>query len=294
MMCFRRNFQLVAILLALLPPGSAYAGSDTVFARIATDDDAQPRALQMSIVTYAPQDGATSLSVDLISAIHIGDPSYYAELNERFRHYDALLFELVAAENSVTASRLAERKGLLSKAQLGMTKMLGLSFQLDEVDYDQTNFVHADLSPAELRQSMEDRGESLYVYFWRIFFASLDQYARDPLGLKDWEMMSAMLTSGNDDSLKTMIAYEMTNIEQVQDILGEDSNSAVIGARNQRAVDVLQREIKAGAKRIGVFYGVAHMPDLEERLLEELGLAYEKTTWVDAWELGTTPAQPAD
>lgn len=294
MMCFRRKFRLVAILLALLPPGSAYAGSDTVFARIATDDDEQPRALQMSIVTYAPQDGATSLSVDLISAIHIGDPSYYAELNERFRHYDALLFELVAPENLVTASRLAERKGLLSKAQLGMTKMLGLSFQLDEVDYDQTNFVHADLSPAELRQSMEDRGESLYVYFWRIFFASLDQYARDPLGLKDWEMMSAMLTSGSDDSLKTMIAYEMTNIEQVQDILGEDSGSAIIGARNQRAVDVLQREIKAGAKRIGVFYGVAHMPDLEERLLEELGLAYEKTTWVDAWELGATPAQPAD
>jgi len=169
-----------------------------------------------------------------------------------------------------------------------MTKLLGLSFQLDEINYDQTNFVHADLSPSELRQSMDERGESLYVYFWRIFFASLDEYARDPLGLRDMEMVSAMLLSGQDASLKTIIAYEMTNLEQIQDILGEDSGSAVIGARNQRAVDVLQNEIDSGARRIGIFYGVAHMPDLEERLLDQLGLRYDKTTWVDAWQLGAT------
>ena len=38
--------------------------------------------------------------------------------------------------------------------------------------------------------------------------------------------------------------------------------------------------------RIGIFYGVAHMPDLEERLLNEVGLTYKTTTWVDAWQLG--------
>ena len=63
-------------------------------------------------------------------------------------------------------------------------------------------------------------------------------------------------------------------------------DSAVIGARNQRAVDVLKREIEAGARRIGIFYGVAHMPDLEERLIDQLGLSWESTEWVDAWQLG--------
>ncbi|MDH3430395.1 MAG: hypothetical protein OEM60_02665 [Gammaproteobacteria bacterium] len=285
MTLFRRQLRR-AVLLLLLPLASAQADSGTVFARIATDDDDRPRALQMSIVTYAPRDDASMLSVDLISAIHIGDRSYYTELNERFSHYDVLLYELVAPQDAVVSNRLEKRKGFLSTAQLGMTKMLDLSFQLDEIDYDQANFVHADLSPAELRQSMEERGESLYVYFWRIVFASLDEYARDPLGLKDWELISAMLSSDQGDSLKTLIAYEMTNIEQVQDILGEDSSSAVIGARNQRAIDVLQREIDSGSRRIGIFYGVAHMPDLEERLQEQVGLTYEKTTWVDAWKLG--------
>jgi hypothetical protein len=285
-----RQLRLAAGLLALLPVGSAYGDPATVFTRVALDENSQPRALQMSIVTYAPLDLERTLSVDLISAIHIGDPAYYAELNERFRDYDVLLYELVAPQDAVAANRLEKRTGMLSKAQLGMTKLLDLSFQLDEINYDQDNFVHADLSPTELRQSMDDRGESLYVYFWRIFFASLNEYSKDPLGLKDWELLSAMLRSGEEDSLKTMIAYEMTNLEQVQNILGEDSGSAVIGARNQRAVDVLQREIGTGAKRIGIFYGVAHMPDLEARLLDQVDLIYTGTVWVDAWQLGRAAA----
>lgn len=276
---------LSAILL-LLATAVASAESTTVFTRVAVDDEERPRALQMSVVTYEPADGKDILSVDLVGAIHIGDPSYYAELNERFREYDVLLYELVAPQDAAVNGGLDKRSGILSTTQVGMTKLLGLSFQLDEINYDQTNFVHADLSPEELRQSMADRGESLYVYFWRIFFATLDEYAKDPLGLQDLQTLSTMVASGQDDSFKTMIAYEMTNIDRVQDILGEDSDSAVIGARNQRAIDVLKREVDAGAKRVGIFYGVAHMPDLEERLLDQLGLEYSATDWVDAWRLG--------
>jgi len=286
----RSTPKLVGIFLLLTTAAPILADSGTVFVRIATGDDERPLALQMSIVTYESEDEKDILSVDLVSAIHIGDPSYYAELNERFREYDVLLYELVAPQDAAASGGLEKRKGILSATQVGMTKLLDLSFQLDEINYDQTNFVHADLSPEELRQSMADRGESLYVYFWRIFFATLDEYAKDPLGLRDLEMLSTMVTSGQDDSLKTMIAYEMTNIEKVQDILGEDSGSAVIGARNQRAIDVLKGEIESGAKRIGIFYGVAHMPDLEERLLDQLGLRYTSTDWVDAWRLGNRSA----
>jgi hypothetical protein len=282
---------LRSIITVLLLITTTVTGADTttVFTRIAVDDEERPRALQMSIVTYESADGKDLLSVDLISAIHIGDPSYYAELNQRFREYDVLLYELVAPPDAAAGGGLEKRKGILSTTQVGMTKLLDLSFQLDEINYDQPNFVHADLSPEELRQSMADRGESLYVYFWRIFFATLDEYAKDPLGLNDLQMLSTMVASDQENSFKTMIAYEMTNIEQVQDILGEDSDSAVIGARNQRAIDVLKREINAGTTRIGIFYGVAHMPDLEERLLDQLELEYSATDWVDAWQLGAEP-----
>jgi hypothetical protein len=286
----RQKLRIAIVLLALGPAAAVCSETSTLFVRIDADTKDEPRALQLAIATYVPQDGDPLLSVDLVSAIHIGDPSYYAELNRRFEDYDALLYELVAPADAVATNRLAKRKGFISSTQIGMTKLLDLSFQLDEINYDKANFVHADLTPQQLRDSMDERGESLYVYFWRIFFASLDQYAKDPLGLKDWEMLSAVLSAEQDDTFKTMIAYEMTNIEQIQDVLGEDSSSAVIGARNQRAVDVLKREIDGGAKRIGIFYGVAHMPDLEERLVDQLGLTYDSTAWVDAWQLGSGTA----
>jgi len=282
-----RIAKTIQVAIVLLAATAVYADASTEFVRIAENDQNRATALQLAVTTYAPRDERLGLSVDLVGAVHIGDPAYYEQLNELFETYDVLLYELVAPADAMVTQRVAKRKGLLSTTQVGLTRLLGLSFQLDEINYDRENFVHADLSPSELKQSMEDRGESLYVYFWRLFYASVDNDAKAPLGLNDIQKISSVLSAGQDDSLKTLIAYEMTDMGQLQDVLGEDSGSAIIGARNQRAIDVLQREIAAGAKRIGIFYGVAHMPDLEERLLDQVGLEYEKTSWVDAWLLGS-------
>jgi hypothetical protein len=80
----------------------------------------------------------------------------------------------------------------------------------------------------------------------------------------------------------------MTDLDILRDILGDDADSAVIGARNQRAIDVLKAQLDAGAKRIAIFYGVAHMPDMERRMIDQLDLVYLNTTWVDAWRLDTS------
>lgn len=287
---------LIRLLAAVLVTASTALAADKApeFARVDVDADSRPRALQMSITRYVPARDDGLVEVDLFSAIHIGDSAYYAELNRRFEEYDALLYELIAPPNAVRSDRIDERKGLLSTTQVAMTRLLDLTFQLDEIRYDAANFVHADLSPEELRASMDERGESLYVYFWRIFFATLDEYAKDPLGLRDMRLLSGMLSADQDESFKTMVALEMTNLDAVQDMLGDDSDNAVIGARNQRAIDVLRREIEAGATRIGIFYGVAHMPDLEERLLDQLGLTYVSTDWVDAWLLGDDISEDED
>ena len=191
--------RLLAALVAvfLFSSGALAQEKAAEFARVDLDANEQPRALQMSIHRYVPADGNGLVEVDLVGAVHIGDPIYYANLNERFRDYDAVLFELIAPEDALGPSGMDKRGGVLSTTQVGMMKLLDLSFQLDEINYDAANFVHADLSPSELRASMEERGESLYVYFWRIFFASLNDYAKDPLGLKDMEILSGAIASGN-------------------------------------------------------------------------------------------------
>jgi hypothetical protein len=280
-----KNF-FICLALALLPVTGTNA-QETVFVRVLDDEQNRPLALQLAIASYVPRNGDSRIQIDLVGAIHIGDKEYYADLNTRFKDYDATLYELIAPKDTVISDRDPENQSVISSAQVAMKNMLALSFQLDEVNYGASNFVHADLSPTELSDSMDERGESLYVYFWRLFYASFDQYAKDPLGLQNMSMFSAMLTTDSDNAFKTMLAYEMTDLEKTNEILGDDSQSAVIGARNQRAIDILQSRLESGDKRIAIFYGVAHMPDMEERLLQQLDLVYLDTTWVDAWRLDT-------
>jgi hypothetical protein len=274
------------VILALLP-AMVVAGEETGFARVLEDDQQQPVALQLAITSYVPRNGDQRVRVDLVGAIHIGDKAYYADLNERFENYDALLYELIAPKDAVIDREDSDPKGVISNTQVAMKNLLALSFQLDEIDYSAANFVHADLSPTEMSQSMDERGESLYVYFWRLFYASMNQYAKDPLGLNDIQKLSALVSADSDNTLKVMMAYEMADLDTLRDILGDDADSAVIGARNQRAIDVLKDSLESGEKQVGIFYGVAHMPDMERRLIEQLDLVYLDTTWVDAWRLDT-------
>ena len=252
------------------------------FARVDTTPSGEPRALQMAIVSYRSAD-ADSPTVDLIGAVHIGDRGYYAELNQRFRDYDAVLYELVVPEIGALPDTEGRQGGVVSTAQRLMTALLDLEFQLDEIDYRAANFVHADLSADEFGERMADRGESLYVYFWRAFYASIRQASRDPLGLGDLATMGAAL-SGSGLSVKASIAYELTRVDTLSGMLDGDDGSAIIASRNERAVDVLDQRIALGDARIGIFYGVAHMPDLARRL-HARGYRPVRTRWIDAWRL---------
>lgn len=254
------------------------------FLRIEDGEDGAPRALQVAIARYEAVEPGGNVTVDLIGAVHIGDPPYYAELNERFGDYDVVLYELVApAGTVVTPGRQAG--GWLSSAQRFMTSELGLAYQLDEIDYTAANFVHADLSPTELREAMAERGESPLVYAWRIFAASMRESAMDPLGLQSTSLLLDIVAPESDAAFKITVARELLKMDQAQDILGDHESSSIIGARNERAVEVLSREIANGAKRVGVFYGVGHLSDLERRVVGELGLEHAATEWLDAWQL---------
>jgi len=68
-----------------------------LFLRVDKDDQGKPRALQTALATYEIQSGESKgARVDLIGAVHVGERSYYQELNRRFTEYDAVLYELVA------------------------------------------------------------------------------------------------------------------------------------------------------------------------------------------------------
>ena len=105
----------------------------------------------------------------LIGAVHIGDIAYYRQLNEHFKQYDALLYELVAPEGTVVErGRGTSNAHPVGAMQNGIKTLLELDHQLEEIDYTQPNFVHADMSPDQFLQAMKDRNESFLQMYFRL------------------------------------------------------------------------------------------------------------------------------
>lgn len=290
----------ILLLAALLLPAAAGAqstssktpGSDHEYMRISKDAAGAPASLQTPIITFEPADGEPrGLHVDLIGAIHIADASYYGELNERFGDYDAVLYELVAPEGARPIPN-TRPDNIVSGAQVGMTQLLGLTFQLDEIDYTQPNFVHADLTPEALAQSMSDRGESVLGYLSRLFTASMrGDVLQNAPAVNGPGLLAMLLSPDRGRLLKVAFASEMLDVEDFTRAIEGDDGSSLIGERNERAITVLEDRIRLGDRHIAIFYGVAHLPDMANRLESEVALTRRGVTWVDAWDLQASPPE---
>jgi hypothetical protein len=255
------------------------------FMRLTRDEKKSPLALQTAIVKYVPVDPAKGdISVELVGAVHIGDKTYYEALNKEFEQYDALLYELVAPENAKVPK---ERKGVPGSAvggmQVGMKEMLGLDFQLDRVDYDKANFVHADMSPEEFAKTMAQRGESWSKMFFQMMGYGFSQQGKG--ANTEVDLLMALFAKNRAQKMKIALAEQFDNMEGQMDILEGAEGSTILTERNRKAFEVLDRELKAGKKKLGVFYGAAHLPDMEKRLLNDFGLKRSDERWVTAWSL---------
>lgn len=276
---FARGIAALTLMAAL----ATSAGADTEYLRFDRDESGRIVSLQVAIARFAAPD-APGVTVDLVGALHVGDVDYYAALNERFKSYDALLYELVAPRGTRIRPG-APRKGFLAGAQLAMTEGLDLAYQLDEIDYLAENLVHADLSPKELKAAMAERGETPLLFAWRGFIAGIKQSARDPMGVQGTILLANLIAPTSDRSLKIAVAKELMKMDQMRELLGQDEGSSIIGARNERAIEVLVEELETGRKSLGIFYGAGHMEDLARRLTDELGFEHTGTEWVDAWAI---------
>ena len=243
-------------------------------------------ALQVAIVSYKKaglQD--SNVVVDLVGAVHVGDKAYYADLNTRFENYDAVLYELVAPEGTRIPKGGGETSGVIGNLQLGMKNILGLSYQLQEIDYTPEHFKHADMSPDEFKKSMQDRGESFFSMFLKMWAAGMAQQASGG-GMSDLQLLGALFSSNRQGALKSLMAEQFTDMEGMMVALEGKEGSTLVTDRNKKALEVLTTTLKNPAnKRIAIFYGAAHMPDFHERLVREFNMQPVEINWVDAWDL---------
>lgn len=257
--------------------------------RCQRDNYAQLVSMDTSITRFRhPTQGYT---VDLISVVHVGSPAYYARLNKLFRKYDAVLYELIA--DSSEGRPIPARSGPvpdnpLGAMQSGLSSVLGLEFQLKHIDYSPKNFVHADFSGEELQASMANNNES----FLQIVMRSLQGGNIDnPEADQELTQVNLMRVATNSASpedrvhLRRALALLFSKPEQTIELLEGPGGGSLLAGRNQKALSVLRQQVAAGKKNIAIFYGAAHMLDMEKRLLRDFGVKYQNQSWIPAWDL---------
>ena len=261
---------------------------DQQYLRLAKDQQGNPLALEVAIVRYteaASPAGTKPTVVDLIGAVHIGEPEYYDRLNHEFSTYDVVLFEMVAPKDAAVPKN-SERKSQhpVASIQKMMTKMLELEYQLDGVDYQSKNFVHADMSPDDFSKSMKDRGESFFGMFLRSMGYALTQPGGSS-NTSDAQLLLALFDKNRALALKRVMAGQFQDMGSALAILDGPNGSTLITERNKVALGVLKDQLAAGVKKIAIFYGAGHLPDMAQRLEDDFHMQRADTRWLTAWDL---------
>jgi hypothetical protein len=251
--------------------------------------------LETADVTFTNDAGAT---VHLIAAVHIGEHGYYENLSKSFEGYDAVLYEMIKDRDSAPpAGNGAGEKStsFISKMQVFMKDSLGLEFQLDDIDYTKPNFVHADLDRQTFEQMESDRGESMLSLLLQQAFKEMSDQAKNPTVDPNDEMTEMVQLFCRPDGkrqFKLMLAREMDQMEMDGEGMGGPDGSVIVTERNKAAMKALDASLADGKKKIAIFYGAAHMPDMSKRLAER-GFKPVSTDWRMAWDLTIRPDQPS-
>jgi hypothetical protein len=248
--------------------------------------DGKAGQLDTSIVTMR---NARGQEIDLISAVHVGSPEYYGTLNKKFKTYDVVLYELILPDE-MAGQRLPEQMETgsgVSGMQGMIAQAMGLTTQMAKINYSPANFVHADLTRNGLAQKMAERQENLMSYMMKVLAAS-DSSTSASLGVTDQELaqldlmaiMSGRTSAKDRKILKKLLGTTLASSGGLLSALGD---SALIAERNKAALKVAAKEAQAGKRKMAIFYGAAHMPDLKKRLADT-GWKATGTDWVKAWD----------
>lgn len=307
---------LAILALALPPAPRAAEAADRDYVRYTGDDR---RGKLETVIITMKKDGAT---VDLIGAVHVADPEYYQALTKLFTGYEELLFELVdgqrmkeemeSAPVRPKRKRPAKPEAKPDAAQepaktiapestehadedandpafrliAGMMKGVGsyfrLQYQTEGIDYHTKNFVHADVSKEEFSRMQDERGESFMDLFYKAMEAQLKVGTDRKAEPKGSQLLLALL--GDSSGLKVAMARQLASADTLTEVMEEAGGTVIITDRNKKALEVFDARIAAGRKNLGIFYGAAHLADMEQRL-EMKGWVRSGERWLTAWDI---------
>lgn len=293
-----RHVRLASLLaLAALAVGTgprALAQEVEPYVRYARGQSAEDGALQVAVATF--RHPTRDQVVVLYGVVHIAEAEYYARVQQDLDSYTTVLFEGVAPGSEEPT----EADKSLGEMQQVMGEMLGLTFQKDGIDYTRPNLVHADMTMDQLKERM---GGGTINPMGQ-FMDEKQMAAMAPI-MKMIAGLGKALMQNNPrmrDQLKRQMADRLANtdLSALPGEMGEKMHQVILIERNDVCMKVLERQLEAQHDgSIAIFYGAAHMPDFEQRLLG-MGFTRAEKRWMSAWKIGagvddgwTAPGAPA-
>jgi hypothetical protein len=259
--------------------------------------------LRTSVTRYRnPQTGQL---VSLVGAVHIGESSYFQRIQQELDQHDLVLYEMVGGpapgspellsaedddESPPSSSRKNSSLGFISTLQQGMQDLLQLEHQMSQIDYTRGNLRHADLTSRAFDTALKIHG--LFHINPEALFTGLAPAMLDGIGLQ------AALSSQDDQTVnrvRWVMAKTLAHSVGQMALLGvkdiEKPEDLILGIRNDHLWQVFLDSLPEGWRRIAIFYGAAHLPDIRRRLLEQ-GWVEEESLWIPAWMIPVADPQP--
>jgi len=176
--------------------------------------------------------------------------------------------------------------------QAELAKALGLAFQLDGIDYDRSSFRCSDMSMDQLARAMEAEGLDMAPLEGSLAASSLPGRITVFI-LRIVRTLDIFFDGMIADALKVMLIELFSDeafLEQSMRQFGDGFARVLIEQRNQVVVDDLKVivENERDVRSLAIFYGAAHMPDMSERLIQQLGYRPEGEQWFTAFEVDLT------
>ena len=253
--------------------------------------------------------------VTLLGVSHLGDSGYYEKIQKKLDAADLVLFEGVGFEKDGPPKKNGGDSGAVSGLQLSLARSMGLVFQLEAIRYDRPHFRNSDISPEGLMTRLqggplvfpgkggsagkdgvigkEPKGNlqsrefakalSGNSFLFKFLGKTLSLFGKNPQ-FRAMMKLAIIETFGSiEGDVGRLAAASGPEMEKFMRVLLEDRNTIVF--RDLRKV----LKGKNPPKSIVVFYGAAHMADLENRLVKKLGFRTDGDEWLTAF--GVNPKE---
>lgn len=182
----------------------------------------------------------------------------------------------LSAQEPLTPAERGEQMNL----QQRLARALGLTYQMDGIDYARPNWRNSDLSMDQVRQAVGDDAQARTLFSMLEGSSFMGRMAGVVLGMIEGNPRMAA-------SLKVMMLSTLSQADAALSQAGPEMSRllrVILDDRNDVIVRDVARivEHEPHVSSVAVFYGAGHMAALESRLTAELGYHAGPTRWIEA------------